>query len=275
MLQLKYLQTQYRHLPPQGSSEWLASRRTKVGGSEIAACIGQCPYQKPAQLTANKKEMKPIRAAPCTFGHLFEPLAKKLIENSLDTQVYELGAVPSTRFPVCYSPDGLLVVDDTLKLLEIKCPFRRHKLATVPGHYVCQVKTGMEILPTEECYFYQFRFRICRISQLGGSQDYNRWLHLESAKRCPPVPPITWGFIHFPDKIPLWDLGDLSKERADELCDFQRRSSDVIWENLEMPDRGYVLPFKLFDMTLAKIPRDVGFLDRNASSIWDMHQSLV
>ena len=286
---LAYLKSQYCNLAPQGSEAWLQSRRTKIGGSEVAAAIGKSPYQKPKQLTDNKKSMARIRAAPCTFGHMFEPLAKTIIEQELRTEIHELGAVPSSRYPICYSPDGLVVQkvkssktakskhqeSEELNLIEIKCPFRRSRLDTVPDHYLCQVLTGMCVLPCEKTLFYQFRFRICRQKDIGPSEKYNRWLHVEAYKRCPDVKPLRWGFMHFPGPLRLQDLGALRKENADDLCDFQRREREVFWESKDYPKTGYVMGFKLFDMSCVEVPRQPAFLDEHADTLWKIHSTLT
>lgn len=275
MEKLIFLQRTWSHLPVQGSDEWLASRRTRIGGSEIASAIGLSPYQKQGDLVASKKENRRLRNAACTFGRIFEPVAKQHIEQALGVVINELGAVPSTRFPMCYSPDGLVVLGDTLKLIEIKCPFRRSKLETVPEHYACQVQAGMNILPCESTLFYQFRFRACRMEDLGMSDKYNRWLHTESYKRCPRSMPLRWGFLHFDADTDQIDLGALTKEDAQKLCTVDRMAPTIQWESRDFPQEGYVLPWKLFDVTEVEIPRDPEFLNRHSEKLWETHRLLL
>ncbi len=275
MEKLLFLKAQWSHLPVQGSEAWLASRRTRIGGSEIASAIGMSPYQKPAELIASKIGNKRIKSAACTFGRVFEPVAKEYIEEALACEIHELGAVPSTRFPMCYSPDGLVVLGDVIKLIEIKCPFRRSKLAAVPEHYECQVQAGMNILPCESTLFYQFRFRACRVADLGPSNRYNRWLHTESYKRCPRSVPLRWGFLHFDADCDLIDLGALEKETAHKLCFVDRLTPSIHWESKDLPREGYVLPWKLFDFSMVELQRDSGFLDRHAETLWETHRKLL
>lgn len=276
MEKLNFLLAQWAHLPPQGSDAWLAARRTRIGGSEIASAIGQSPYEKPADYVAKKRSAHRFTAAACTFGRVMEPVAKRIIEGLLDTVVHELGAVPSTRFPMCYSPDGLLLLNDELKLLEIKCPFRRSRLVEVPKHYLCQVQSGMNILPCESTLFYQFRFRSCRIEDMGTSVKYNRWMHTESYKRCPKIKPLRWGYLHWEADSDLIDLGALGKEDTHNLCVVDRLGTATQhWETTELPDEGYILPWKLFDYTTVDVPRDPDFLERHADRLWDIHRQLL
>lgn len=275
MEKLAYLKSQYGHLPAQGTPEWLESRRTKIGGSEVASAIGECPYRKPTELVDCKKNQKFVRNAACTFGHVFEYVAKQVIKAEYAHEVHEMGAIPSSRWPVCYSPDGVIVDGDDLVLVEIKCPFRRSKIAEVPPHYLCQVQTGMSVLPCDRCNFYQFRFRICSIAQLGGSVKYNRWMHCESYKRAPNKSPIRWGFLHIPADTDLIDLGALSRDHEEKLCIINGLRNKLYFETKEMPFSGYVLPFKLFEMSLVEVPRDPAFLDKNGATLWKLHSDLV
>lgn len=274
MEKLAFLKTQWAHLPPQGSEEWLQSRRTRIGGSEIASAIGVSPFQMPHELITSKLENKRFKAAPCTFGRIMEPVAKEFIQRHYGWEIHELGAVPSTRFPMCYSPDGLCVDENELKLIEIKCPFRRSKIGNVPDHYRCQVQAGMNILPCEEAYFLQFRFRACKIADLGKSVKYNRWMHTESYKRCPEKKPVAWGYLHFDADTDLIDLGALQKEDVDKLCTVDNMKATLHWESKDMPLEGYVLPWKLFDHSFVRVPRIPLFLDNHCETLWSTHTAL-
>ena len=275
MHKLKFLKEQYAHLPAQGTDEWLKSRRTKVGGSEIAAVIGKCPYKKPAALIKQKKECTFIKSAACTFGRVMEDVAKHILAEDEGLDIHELGAIPSSRYPMCYSPDGVVVIGDDLKLIEIKCPFRRSKLDNVPDHYNCQIQAGMNILPCEEALFIQFRIRICTIRQLGHGKKYNRWVHVESYKRCPDKEPTHWGFLHFRSRRPLTDLGALGKDNILSLCKIDRMSFTIHMGSVDFPMNGFVIPFKVFGYTIINVPRDPTFLAKNQDALWNAHKALA
>lgn len=274
MHKLQFLRDAYGHLPPQGSDAWLQSRKTKIGGSEMATVLSRNPYMKSCKFVESKKTAKWSESAPCTFGRVFEVVAKQHMAQHGVT-IHELGAIPSPRLPVCYSPDGVIVEEDDLVLLEIKCPWRRRKIGTVPDQYMCQIQTGMNILPCDRCYFYQFRFRLCVWEDLGPSVRYNRGIHYEWYKNCPPKKPLRWGYIHWPGKERLEDLGALTADTADNLCVIVKRRMEIHWESTEVPQGGYVLPFKLFDETKLEVDRDQGFLDDCAGSVWDVFKQLL
>lgn len=275
MQKLNFLQQNWSHLPAQGTDEWLASRRTRIGGSEMASAIGMSPYQSADDLVVVKCAAKKLKAAPCTFGRILEPVAKLIIEEDYYFKIHELGAVPSTRYPVCYSPDGLAVCEDKLKLIEIKCPFRRSKLETIPPYYLCQVQTGMNVLPCEETLFFQFRFRLCPLAVLGNSKKYNRWLHTESYRRCAEETPSKWGWLHFEDECDMTDLGELHRDNADTLCIVDGLSAEIHMGTPDrVPDTGYVVPWKLFNHTCVRVPRDPMFLETHAETLWTLHSRL-
>ena len=241
----------------------------------MAAALGLSPYMTTEDLVTRKKKATKLRAAACTFGRVMEDVAKQVIKDVYGYEIEELGAIPSTRYPLCYSPDGLVVCEDRLKLVEIKCPFRRSKLSEIPKYYLPQIQTGMNILPCEEALFYQFRFRCCKHTELGASTKYNRWLHSESYKRCPVSTPTHWGWIHFEDECDMIDLGALQPHEEENLCSVEgldacmHRGKPERW-----PDTGYVLPWKLFDHTCARVPRDAHFLEEHSAEIWDAYKRL-
>ena len=275
MNKLKFLRKQFGHLPKQGTQEWLDSRRTKIGGSEIASALGRCPYRKPGELIETKRNPQLLKSAACTFGRVFEIVTQQIIKDQWGHKLHHLGAIPATRWPLCYSPDGVIVEGDDLVLAEIKCPFRRSKIQQVPEHYLCQVQCGMNILPCNTCNFYQFRFRLCTLQQLGNTVKYNRYLHTESYKRCPETKPLRWGFVHFDADTDLVDLGKLSREHQEKMCCVDNLKATVYYETKDVPHFGYIMPWKLFDLSLVKIKRDDAFLDNCSSTLWEVHDKLL
>ncbi len=274
MHKLKFLIEQYGHLPKQGTDAWLQSRKTKIGGSEVAAVMGKSHFCTYDELIANKKAAQPLVTAACTFGRVFEIVAKQHLASKGD-EIHELGAIPCSRYPVCYSPDGVLVVDDDLVLVEIKCPWRRKHIEEVPVQYMYQIQTGMSVLPCEKCVFLQFIFRLCRVEDLGFNERYNRYLHFDSKKTMPPSKPRRWGFVHFAADTDLIDMGRLEPDTADNLCIADTLVAEVHWESHDIPTSGYVMPFKLFHETALTVARDAGFLDRIGKTLWQTHLKLA
>lgn len=274
MLKLQFLLSRVASQAKQDNDEWKASRKTKIGGSEVAGALGLSPYESKDDMVASKRSYKRKVSAACVFGRLFERVGRYIIQDTENIKVHRVGALASTRYPVCYSPDGVIIDGDELKLVEIKCPYKRSRIGTVPAHYRIQVLTGMEIMPCESAVFYQFRFRICRISDIGPTPNYNRGMHTEGYVRCPSVAPVRWGYLVFNWPCRL-DLGALTANTDDQICLFQRKRASVVFEQKDIPETGAIMGWKLFEATRTDIPRDPGFLDKNSASLWDTHGALV
>lgn len=274
MHKLNFLKRHFSHLPAQGTDEWLASRRTRFGGSEVAAVVGKCPYKSSTDMLKSKTEMTFTPSAACSFGRIMEPVAKAMIEIEGHT-IHEFGAIPSTDLPLCYSPDGLIVDKNELVLLEIKCPWRRSKIAEVPKHYTHQIQAGMHVLPCTTTWFYQFRFRLCSRAQMKDTPDYNRWIHCEGYKRCPKSQPLSWGYLHFEGEEPLVDLGKLSKDNEMALCKLDRRPFTIHIKPKEFPNTGILLPFKLMDKTKVVVAKDPSFMETHSDKLWTAFDTLL
>ena len=274
MLKLQFLLSRVEDQPRRCKVDWRKSRQTKIGGSEVAGALGRSPYESKDDVVASKRLDRRRVSAACVFGRIFERIGRYVIQDAEGVIIHKVGALPSTRYPVCYSSDGVIVDGDRLKLVEIKCPYKRSRIERVPEHYRIQVLTGMEIMPCDVAVFYQFRFRICRITDIGPSPNYNRGMHTEGYTRCPSVRPIRWGYLLFkwPKRL---DLGALTSTTDDLICDFRRKKAEVVFEKRRVPPTGAVLGWKLFDMTKVEVPREPGFLDRNAESLWRTHSDLV
>lgn len=274
MNRLRYLQQCFFGLPPQGSAAWLESRRSRLGGSEVAAALGRCKYQSRDKLIASKRAQTRLVNAACTFGTIFERVAKEFLAQEKEWEIHELGAVPSARFPVAYSADGLVVEGEKLVLLEIKCPFRRSSIQTVPAHYLPQVLSGLAILPCDEAAFLQFRFRMCRRSDIGGNRRYNRWIHVESRQRAPDAAPLRWGYLHWDGPDPVIDLGALTKVSQDGVCVVRRRPFAVRWEAQPTETSGFLMGFKLFGWTDNRVPPEKDYLEAHQATLWECFDAL-
>lgn len=65
----------------QGTDDWLAARRTGIGGSEIAALMGANPYATPLDVWLAKTGMAGdgrIDSIPAEVGHVLEPFVAQL-----------------------------------------------------------------------------------------------------------------------------------------------------------------------------------------------------
>jgi len=280
---LEYL----RHLatlsPPQGTTAWLEGRASQFGGSEVAALLGENPYQTMNEMVQNKTSNTRHESVACCFGRLFEPVCKQVLEMLKDWKIEEISCIKSSQFPIAYSPDGVVIDDQQLMLLEIKCPMMRNDLNKIPEYYLPQVKTGMAIMPVDGCYFIQARFRLCSMQHLDDSSRYNRYFHAESAKNVPAKVPIVKGLIYWeprPHDISahaLKDMGGLTPDYKHKLLVLPSYRNAKIFLNPEtkdIPETGIALPFKLFDLQIETVARDPNYLVDNMELIWNGYAEL-
>lgn len=276
---LKYIKSLQIELPPQGSAEWLIARTNQFGGSEMATLLGECPYSKKADMIKDKVCKKKFDAAPCSFGRIFEVVAKKYLREFLDYDISDFSGIKSSMFPIAYSPDGVILKEkeDELSLLEIKCPYRRYKIQTIPKHYIPQIQTGLNIIPVNYGEFIQFRFRLCSLWDVDDTPKYNRWLHWEGRKRVPDMDPIAYGYIQFTEEGRYVDIGKTPPADEMKLCTLPkcRRKMIHLFEIPKRPFRGIIMGFKLFEMTNIKVERDEDYLKNKYTEIWDGYSDLI
>jgi putative phage-type endonuclease len=124
--------------------------------SDIAAALGDNPYQSPQELMYKKCGFRKKESTEYTdYGTKLEPEARDKYCELTGESVFEIGLVPHPKFPwLGGSPDG---ITDSGKLIEIKCPPKREITSSVPKYYLPQVQLLMEILELEECDFVQYR----------------------------------------------------------------------------------------------------------------------
>ena len=117
----------------QRSSAWVKARKHTIGASEIATLIRASPFDTPASLVHKKLHPPDLsQNVACAWGRLFESFAREYIEWKHSTQVFgytislNLAKTHPLYGKVTCSPDGFFQdLDESLTLLEIKCPFTR------------------------------------------------------------------------------------------------------------------------------------------------------
>lgn len=206
-----------KHLPEQGSEEWLKSRVETIGGSEISTILNINPYQKIKQLIMQKSGMTAFKKAPpLWFGNIFEYILQQYVEILYDTTIYETGSIPYKKSNLIkYSPDGLAIIktnklkkifnvndlenkifkyskfnhsDDLLNknelliLFEFKNPYMRViKPNEIPIYYINQPKLGMEVIDIcEVSIFIESVFRFCSYNDIVNlNNKYNTFYHFD------------------------------------------------------------------------------------------------
>jgi len=273
MHKLAYYQNKFNHLALQGTKEWLESRSYSFGGSEIGTVMGENKNEDWDDLVHKKVVNTSYRSDFTEWGHLFEPVSKIFIEKMYGT-IYEFGSIPHTYLPVCYSPDGLMVIDDKLILLEIKNPIMRG-VNSIPEHYLSQVKTGMAIINVSYCMFWQFRFRRCKLGTGPWNMIYDRKYHKEYRKRCPDKGNISFGYLYWDIDCDLVDLGSVDSI-LDELKAIPVEIiPQILIEPSEFhPVKGKVLMWKLFEKSKTIIEPVKNYLMDKEDYLWDKYKEL-
>ena len=171
---------------------------------EIAALTRSSPFDTPASLV--RKKLNPpdmSKNVACAWGRLFETFARAYIEWKHNTQVFghtiSLNLAKTHRLygKVTCSPDGYFqALDESLVLLEIKCPYTR-KIAVnkIPVLYRDQVQTGLALsgdLVTKGL-FVDCCFRLCSLSQLGMNLAHNPTPHFGRFHKTKTPFPQAWG----------------------------------------------------------------------------------
>lgn len=271
MHKLEYLKAKFSNLHKQGTEEWLENRKYSFGGSEIASVLGNNPYETYHQLI-NKKVTKENSSDDARiWGHLFEPIAKTFIEAERKTEIHDFGSVPHPQYPICYSPDGILVEGDDLVLLEIKNPIWRG-ISSIPVYYLDQVKCGMCIFPVSHTLFAQFQFRRCAMYTDSKSLTYDRIYHRESRMRMPPKPPIAYGYLYWDRDCEFVDLGAVEKV-YDYICNHKTPDKIIINEPFN-PKRGLCLKWKLFDVSYNVVEKEPDYLRDKETLVWEKYKTL-
>nr|CAA50817.1 unnamed protein product [African swine fever virus] len=162
----------FKDSPQQRSNAWHATRRTQVGGSDLASILGLNPYKSYYITLAEKANLfkKNLNHAACSWGTLFERVSKDLLELFCQTTVIGdnihidgtyLGYPGHSNSPdgfchltlgytqqsweiktifndVCYETTKRIPV-----LVEIKSPFNRKIKNSVPSYYMPQIQSGL------------------------------------------------------------------------------------------------------------------------------------
>ena len=254
----------------QRSPAWLKARKHTIGASEIAALTRTSPFDTPASLLRKKLHPPNLsKNVACAWGKLFELFAREYIEWKHNTQVFghtislNLAKTHPLYGKVTCSPDGYFqALDESLTLLEIKCPFTR-KIAVnkIPTLYRDQVQTGLALsgeLVTKGL-FVDCCFRMCSLSQLGMNLTHNSTQHHTFHRTKTPFPQA-WGicilesrYKRTPKQASLLNLGttkaldifnqalcDISSGEWNELRVRYNRVR-VIWDSRTKAEELFVL----------------------------------
>lgn len=191
----------YKNLPKQGSDEWIKSRETTFGGSELAALISKNKNKTCRKLLEEKITAEKFEGNSFTFwGQLFEPVHRSILEIIYKTSIYETGSIPWDKEGFKYSPDGIGIInkdhfikilnedsvthlpknnklidilesndaqDDITILFEQKAPANRVLNYAIPEYYVPQILSGLNVINITDIGIYtEAVFKRCPLGKL-------------------------------------------------------------------------------------------------------------
>ena len=198
----------------QRSPAWVKARKHTIGASEIATLTGVSPFDNPTSLLRKKLHPPDLsNNVACAWGKLFEPFARAYIEWKHNTQEFghtislNLAKTHHLYGKVTCSPDGYFqALDESLVLLEIKCPFTR-KIAVnkIPALYRDQVQTGLALTGelVTKGLFVDCCFRMCALSQLGLTLAHKPTQHYRPIHKTKTLFPQAWGICILESKYKL------------------------------------------------------------------------
>lgn len=234
----------------QGTKEWLESRQTIIGGSEIATLASLNPFSSIEQLIAQKVNLVSFKGNTATrWGNLFENISELLFDKlfisntqqiNKENKIYSTGSIPHKTIPNHrYSPDGLCCIrfhhnnDMVYKiaLLEFKSPFGTVPTNKVPKHYLPQIKAGLCTIDiTEVSLFMNNMFRKCSLNQLDFSLNYDNIYHRDTDLKLKKIDAaIANSIILF--SIPIDKLHLFNVKKSPEIDSDSESESDNIVVN--------------------------------------------
>lgn len=160
----------------QRSLGWEKKRAGMLTATDIPTILGVNPYQTSDELILRKlgKSEKFEGNVFTQWGNTFEDVAmfrvyKKLFDVS--SEIIQVGLVDHPTIPFLgASPDFILPQG---KLVEIKCPFKRHVCGVVPDHYYPQVQLQLEVCDLDIADFFECEFHKQMTSTVPGYEFIN------------------------------------------------------------------------------------------------------
>lgn len=164
------------HNLTQGSAEWLAFRRKKIGASDASTILNENPWSTPYQLwvekiTGQEKEDNEFMK----HGRDNEAPARDLFEKMTGVVVSSAVASSTEREWQAASFDGI-DFDHTV-IVEIKCPknSRDHEIAQqgkIPEKYIPQVQHQLAVSGLDMGYYFSYQNGQGAIVEVKRDNDY-------------------------------------------------------------------------------------------------------
>ena len=222
----------------QKSADWVNARKDTIGASEVSALTGKSPFETPKTLLQKKIQPPAMHNnVACTWGSLFEPIARKYFEKKHSVSVFghtlslKLAENDPLFGKVTCSLDGyFLNSDNELVLLEFKCPFKREIAKNrIPSQYSDQIQTCLALSgeSVNKGLFVDSYFRICSLEQIEQSPAHNPILN--GGKVYQSKDGVAWGICFLYSKQKLSpkqkNIIDLSSAKSSKL--FEKITASV------------------------------------------------
>lgn len=150
----------------QGSPEWLAYRKNKIGASESSIILGISKWATPYQLWLRKLGLIPeveINDAMKKGTHL-EPIARELFEQTMGVKVTPIVKKHNIHDWMIASLDGYNEKEQIA--VEIKCGgiklYEDALNGVIPDYYMCQMQHQLEVTGLEFIFYFVY-FQGCAI----------------------------------------------------------------------------------------------------------------
>lgn len=154
------------------SREWLKETIATLGGSSLAAAIGESEWETPQQRNGTMRDCihrdilpAPIDNDAVRGGTLYEPLAREEFERNINQKVEVPPIIYRDDLPAFhYRADGLFSGGGLKHLVEIKAPMpgglQKIRLQGIPSQYLIQGTLGMVMTGADQCsYLFWDRIR--------------------------------------------------------------------------------------------------------------------
>ena len=146
------------------NKEWFREKKNRMS----ASVSRQLAFARTPETLKGHYFRAPFDTENLRYGRMTEPKAKEAYSKKYGRVVHESGLVVSQNYPwLCASPDGIVIVDNEIVVIEIKCPVsgqegpiqvdyikdgflkRSHK-------YFAQVQVQMFCCNAKECHFFLY-----------------------------------------------------------------------------------------------------------------------
>jgi putative phage-type endonuclease len=169
----------------QGSKEWLALRKTKIGASDAPVLMQVSPWKTPYQLWLDKMGLAETEKNEAMRRGLdLEPIARQKFIEEIGHEVFPIVALHDSISYMLSSFDG--ISSDEKIAVEIKCPgYEDHEKAmdgVVPEKYMPQLQHQLEISGLQSMFYFSYTEKTYKILEIERNDTYIKDMIREEQK---------------------------------------------------------------------------------------------